>query len=95
MPVAGELCCVVVDELHMVSDPQRGLPLELSLTKLLFAKLPALQIIGMSATMGGEPVSCTTCCQFCEGCKGPKGDIPPALAQPSMHVQQRAAGLNA
>ena len=42
----------------MVSDPQRGLPLELSLTKLLFAKLPALQIIGMSATMGGEPVSC-------------------------------------
>ena len=63
MSIAGELCCVVIDELHMVSDPQRGLPLELSLTKLLFAKLPALQIIGMSATMGGEPVSYMTCCQ--------------------------------
>ncbi len=53
---------MVIDELHMVSDPQRGLPLELSLTKLLFAKLPALQIIGMSATMGGESASHTTCC---------------------------------
>lgn len=53
---------MVIDELHMVSDTQRGLPLELSLTKLLFAKLPALQIIGMSATMGGESASHTTCC---------------------------------
>ncbi len=30
--------CVVVDEGHMVSDPQRGLPLELSLSKLMFSR---------------------------------------------------------
>eukprot|EP00955_Chlamydomonas_euryale_P105658 365655-Chlamydomonas_euryale.AAC.16 len=32
-----ELCCVVVDEAHMVGDAQRGLPLELSLSKLMHA----------------------------------------------------------
>lgn len=56
---AGELTCVVVDELHMVCDPQRGLPLELSITKLLFSRYAdRIQLIGMSATMGGEQVSC-------------------------------------
>ena len=50
----GELVCVVVDELHMVCDNQRGLPLELSITKLLFSShADCIQIIGMSATMGG------------------------------------------
>ena len=54
---AGELCCIVVDELHMVCDPQRGLSLELSLTKLLFLdKARCTQIVGMSATMAGRCV---------------------------------------
>ena len=45
---------MVVDELHMVCDPHRGLPLELSITKLLFSSYAdRIQIIGMSATMGG------------------------------------------
>ena len=52
--IAGELVCVVVDELHMVCDPSRGLPLELSITKLLFSQhADRIQLIGMSATMGG------------------------------------------
>jgi len=56
---AGELTCVMVDELHMVCDPHRGLPLELSITKLLFSRnADRIQLIGMSATMGGEQVSC-------------------------------------
>ena len=56
---AGELTCVMVDELHMVCDPHRGLPLELSITKLLFSRYAdRIQLIGMSATMGGEQVSC-------------------------------------
>ena len=50
---AGELCCVVVDELHMVGDGQRGLALELLLTKLRFGAPQSVQIVGMSATMGG------------------------------------------
>lgn len=52
--IAGELCCVVIDELHMVCDPNRGLPLELSITKLLFSQYAErIQLVGMSATMGG------------------------------------------
>lgn len=55
--VVGELTCVVVDELHMVCDIHRGLPLELSITKLLFSRYAdCIQLIGMSATMGGEQV---------------------------------------
>ena len=34
----AELCCMVVDELHMVCDAQRGAALELSLTKLRYAE---------------------------------------------------------
>ena len=40
----------------MVCDPQRGLPLELSITKLLYSShAERIQLIGMSATMGGRP----------------------------------------
>ncbi|PSC69888.1 helicase and polymerase-containing TEBICHI [Micractinium conductrix] len=50
----GELCCVVVDELHMVGDGERGVGLEMSLSKLLFSPAAQhVQIVGMSATMGG------------------------------------------
>jgi replicative superfamily II helicase len=48
---------VVVDELHMLRDSGRGLPLELLLCKLLLGCPPArLQIIAMSATMSGVPL---------------------------------------
>ncbi|KAH7283331.1 hypothetical protein KP509_34G001800 [Ceratopteris richardii] len=62
-----ELAVVVIDELHMVGDKDRGYLLELMLTKLRYAagegkdsaetkpevadKVSGLQIIGMSATM--------------------------------------------
>jgi len=42
---------VVVDELHMVGDGERGVGLEMSLSKLLFSPAAQhIQIIGMSAT---------------------------------------------
>jgi len=42
-------------ELHMIADESRGLSLELLLTKLLLCKhAEEMQIIGMSATMGGD-----------------------------------------
>lgn len=51
---AGELCCIVIDEVHMISDPQRGPALELAITKILHSEhAAAIQIVGMSATMGG------------------------------------------
>ena len=67
---ADDLCCVVVDEVHMLNDPQRGPSLELAITKILHSKhAPAIQIIGMSATMGGANQQnlpqldfCTTMC---------------------------------
>ena len=48
----GELCCIVIDELHMIANPQRGVGVELLLSKILHQKEIArhIQIIGMSAT---------------------------------------------
>ncbi|KAK9835774.1 hypothetical protein WJX74_007629 [Apatococcus lobatus] len=55
----GELACVIVDELHMVSDASRGKVLEVCLTKLLAApEARQIQIIGMSATMAGLEAMC-------------------------------------
>ncbi|BDA50034.1 DNA polymerase theta [Coccomyxa sp. Obi] len=49
-----ELCCIVIDEVHMLNDPQRGPALELAITKILHSRhAAAIQIVGMSATMGG------------------------------------------
>eukprot|EP01113_Clastostelium_recurvatum_P040538 TRINITY_DN6311_c0_g1_i7.p1 TRINITY_DN6311_c0_g1~~TRINITY_DN6311_c0_g1_i7.p1 ORF type:complete len:980 (+),score=109.11 TRINITY_DN6311_c0_g1_i7:49-2988(+) len=45
-----ELGCVVVDELHMVGDGDRGVLLEIMLSKLVYLRPGAIQIIGMSAT---------------------------------------------
>ncbi|KAH7617243.1 putative Helicase and polymerase-containing protein TEBICHI [Nannochloris sp. 'desiccata'] len=51
----AELSCIVIDELHMIANPQRGVGVELLLSKILHQKDVGghIQIIGMSATMGG------------------------------------------
>ncbi len=48
----SELSCIVIDELHMIANPQRGVGLELLLTKILHQRGGGghIQIIGMSAT---------------------------------------------
>lgn len=46
----SKLRAVVLDELHMVDDEQRGYLLELVATKLLSIEQP-VQIVGMSATL--------------------------------------------
>ena len=53
------LCILVVDEIHMISDPHRGYLLELLLTKVKYltsrgdSSLPhsSLQVVGLSATL--------------------------------------------
>jgi DNA polymerase theta len=48
----AELSCIVIDELHMIANPQRGVGLELLLTKILHQRGCGghIQIIGMSAS---------------------------------------------
>ena len=47
----GDLACIVIDELHMISDPGRGVGLEMILTKIRHSKAAlGVQIVGMSAT---------------------------------------------
>ncbi|KYQ90890.1 hypothetical protein DLAC_07761 [Tieghemostelium lacteum] len=46
-----ELGCVVIDELHMVGDNDRGILLELLISKLIYCGNGKIQIIGMSATI--------------------------------------------
>lgn len=47
----GEVGLIVVDELHMIGDSQRGYCLETLLAKAVFQKQSQIQIIGMSATI--------------------------------------------
>lgn len=47
------------DELHMVADLTRGPPLELALAKVLRCCRPHdIQLLGMSATIGGARLPC-------------------------------------
>jgi replicative superfamily II helicase/DNA polymerase I-like protein with 3'-5' exonuclease and polymerase domains len=45
-----ELCCVIVDEIHLIAESKRGTTLESILSKLKFLA-PTIQIIAMSATI--------------------------------------------
>lgn len=50
----GDLSVLVVDEIHLLNDPNRGPTLEMTITKL--RKLnPKMQIIGLSATVANGP----------------------------------------
>ena len=52
----GEIEFVIIDELHMIMDESRGYQLESLIAKLRYlekAKGTKVQIIAMSATMGG------------------------------------------
>jgi len=45
-----EIGTIVIDELHNITDPDRGYILELILTKIIYLK-PKIQIVAMSATL--------------------------------------------
>lgn len=50
----GDISVLVVDEIHLLNDPNRGPTLEMTITKL--RKLnPRMQIIGLSATVANGP----------------------------------------
>jgi helicase len=50
----GDISVLVVDEIHLLNDPNRGPTLEMTITKL--RKLnPGMQIIGLSATVANGP----------------------------------------
>lgn len=50
-PWINKLGVLVVDEIHLLNDPTRGPTLEVLIT-LLRHKIPTIQIIGLSATIG-------------------------------------------
>ncbi|HLD06920.1 MAG TPA: DEAD/DEAH box helicase [Candidatus Nanoarchaeia archaeon] len=50
-PWISEVRVMVVDEIHLLNDPKRGPTLEVIIT-LLRELVPAIQIIGLSATIG-------------------------------------------
>src|SRR2546423_12637732 len=51
----GELGIVVLDEMHMLDDKNRGYLIELRITKLLCLQ-GGIQLIGMSATLSNPQV---------------------------------------
>lgn len=52
----GELGIVVLDELHMIDEENRGYIMELMITKLLVLQQD-IQLVGMSATLSVRPMS--------------------------------------
>lgn len=46
-----QLSMVVIDEIHLLSDPSRGFLLEVMLSKIKFLLNSSVQIVGMSATL--------------------------------------------
>lgn len=51
----NEIGLIVVDELHLLGDPQRGYILETMLQKTINSDISDIQIIGMSATISNLP----------------------------------------
>lgn len=53
-PWLSQVECLIVDEIHLLNDPNRGPTLEILIT-LLREILKRIQIIGLSATIGNAP----------------------------------------
>ncbi|EFA81654.1 hypothetical protein PPL_05648 [Heterostelium album PN500] len=47
----SEIGTVVIDELHMIGDGERGVLLEMLISKILFVTKGSVQVVGMSATI--------------------------------------------
>lgn len=90
---AGELCCVVVDELHMVSDTDRGIGLEMSLRSA--GRLAPLALNGHKQAAG-------LCCMLAGRnwqVNGPEACVEPnahawmnGLMRPSAHLMPQLMG---
>ncbi len=50
-PWMGQINCIVVDEVHLLNDPERGPILDITMTKLRHLN-PDAQMLGLSATVG-------------------------------------------
>lgn len=47
----SQISMIVIDEIHLLSDPRRGYLLEILLSKIKFVSKGSIQIVGMSATL--------------------------------------------
>ncbi|MBN2880538.1 DEAD/DEAH box helicase [Candidatus Woesearchaeota archaeon] len=52
-PFLDEIFCVIIDEIHLLNDTERGPTLEIVIT-ILRELLKNIQLIGLSATIGNE-----------------------------------------